>query len=91
MPVTHVEILGRVQGVGFRWFARELARTLDLAGWVMNREDGAVELAVTGDEEKVRQFLDALERGPVGSQVESVRPLPIPGTATLTRPFTILR
>lgn len=91
MPVAHVEIVGRVQGVGFRWFARELAHRLDLAGWVLNREDGAVEIAVTGDEHNVRQFLEALERGPAGAHVDKIRSLPAHGIGQLNRPFSVLR
>ena len=45
----HVVVRGRVQGVGFRWFVREAARALGLAGWVRNRPDGSVEVAAEGD------------------------------------------
>ena len=41
METIHLEVSGRVQGVGFRWFVVEKARELRLAGWVKNRPDGA--------------------------------------------------
>ena len=40
---------GEVQGVGFRWYVREQARALAIAGWVRNEPDGAVVLVASGD------------------------------------------
>jgi acylphosphatase len=51
---------GNVQGVGFRWSVRNIAKGFDLAGSVRNLRDGRVELLVTGDEEEVQAFLDAI-------------------------------
>ena len=44
-----VTVTGRVQGVGYRWFVRQLAARLGVTGWVRNRDDGAVELEAEGD------------------------------------------
>lgn len=73
MPAMHVVIAGRVQGVGFRWFARVAARRLELRGWVRNREDGSVEIAAEGPQEKLDQFRRQLSRGPDAAQVETIR------------------
>ena len=51
---------GNVQGVGFRWSVRNLAKGFDLTGSVRNLRDGRVELQVSGDEQEVRAFLEAI-------------------------------
>ncbi|MEO8578081.1 MAG: acylphosphatase [Gemmatimonadales bacterium] len=75
MPAAHFEVTGRVQGVGFRWFVRVAARRLQLAGWVMNRRDGSVEIAAEGPQEKLDQLRRQLARGPDGAFVEAVKDL----------------
>jgi acylphosphatase len=91
MPTVHVEISGRVQGVGFRWFVRENARALKLRGWVKNRPDGAVEVAAGGDPAPIRKFRALLDKGPDGARVERIRELEPIEDATLEEPFTIVR
>ncbi len=68
-----VRVIGRVQGVGFRYFTHELARRLGLVGYVMNLRDGAVRLYVEGPRETLEQFLTALKKGPDGARVREVR------------------
>ena len=51
---------GNVQGVGFRWSVRNIAKGFDVTGSVRNLRDGRVELLVTGDDEEVQAFLDAI-------------------------------
>lgn len=87
---VHLVVSGRVQGVGFRWFVRETAIELDLAGWVRNRPDGSVEIAADGDDERVARFRDALEQGPAHAHVASVDEVPSDGRE-LRRPFEIAR
>jgi acylphosphatase len=60
---------GRVQGVGFRFTVRHIAKGFDLTGWVRNLSDGRVELQVSGDEEEVRAFLDQIARGELHSLI----------------------
>ena len=69
---VRVRVLGRVQGVGYRWFAARAARGLDLAGWVRNGMDGVVELAVAGPAGSVEQLLVELRRGPAQAVVRAV-------------------
>ena len=72
MAAVHLRIVGQVQGVGFRWFARVNARRLQLAGWVMNRPDGSVEVAASGRDEKLEEFRKLVSRGPDGAIVSDV-------------------
>lgn len=51
---------GRVQGVGFRWTVRHLAKGFDVTGWVRNLIDSRVEMQVTGEEAEVRAFIEAI-------------------------------
>lgn len=72
LRVCHAIVQGRVQGVGFRWFARERARRLGLRGWVQNRVDGSVEIQASGPSAAVAQFLVDLSVGPKGASVSAV-------------------
>jgi acylphosphatase len=90
----HVRVTGRVQGVGFRWFVRERADALGLAGWVKNRSDGSVELLVSGDVNAAEQFLAAVRRGPPHARVDAVEPVSTPAANAadhLPRPFAVVR
>ena len=49
---------GHVQGVGFRFTVRHIAKGFDVTGWVRNLPDGRVELQATGEEDEVRAFVD---------------------------------
>ncbi|WP_319580321.1 acylphosphatase [uncultured Methanospirillum sp.] len=51
---------GRVQGVGYRMFVRDLAAMFHLNGWVKNHADGTVEAVIEGEEEVVREMIDAM-------------------------------
>lgn len=71
-------ISGRVQGVGFRYFAEDLALAENLTGYVRNLPDGRVEAVAEGDEESVLRFERAIHRGPRGAIVERVNAETIP-------------
>ena len=62
---------GLVQGVGFRWSAARLARSLGVAGWVRNLPDGRVEIEAHGAPEALDRFVSRLESGMPG-RVDSV-------------------
>jgi len=63
---------GRVQGVGFRYFAQDAARREGLHGYATNRDDGSVEVLAEGEAESLDRFELALRRGPSRSRVENV-------------------
>ena len=65
-------ISGRVQGVGFRWFAHDAARREGVTGWVRNLPDGRVEAHVEGEDEAVTRVERALRSGPPGARVQTV-------------------
>ena len=65
-------IAGRVQGVGFRFFAREAAVREGLRGFVRNLEDGRVEVQAEGDQAALERFERALHQGPPGAEILDV-------------------
>lgn len=79
---------GNVQGIGFRWSVKQIAKGFDVTGWVKNLPDGRVELQVGGEEEEVRAFLEAIGQSELRAHIrkknESVLPQPPP-----TRGFEI--
>jgi acylphosphatase len=83
-------LYGRVQGVGFRVFARRAASRLGLAGYVRNRMDGGVEVEADGEDTDVRRWRAIVETGPPGSSVTRVEDVP-PGDDPLPLPFEIRR
>ena len=64
--------MGRVQGVGFRYFVWREAESLGLDGWVRNRADGTVETLALGSVHDLDRFQNRLEEGPRWSRVTSV-------------------
>lgn len=57
----HIFFYGRVQGVGFRYYAVQKANQLGLTGWVKNLYDGSVEMEVEGQEELIDQLIIFLQ------------------------------
>ena len=77
-PLTRrlITVVGRVQGVGFRWFAKELAESLGLSGWVRNREDATVELEVEGSTASLDEFERHLRVGNPSAIVNKILAVP---------------
>ena len=72
MRSARLRITGRVQGVGYRAWALQMASRLGLRGWVRNRSDGSVEALATGDDDAVARMIEACREGPVGARVSDV-------------------
>ncbi len=68
----YLKIFGRVQGVGFRYYAREEAQNLGLLGWMKNASGGTVEGEIEGEEKSLEEFLKWAKGGPRGAKVEKV-------------------
>ena len=68
----HFRVRGRVQGVGYRYFARENALRLGVCGYVRNLPGGDVEVHAEAEPEVLDRFLVELKRGPAFSGVADV-------------------
>ena len=69
----HVVVTGVVQMVGYRWFAINSAKDLELTWWVKNLDDGSVEINAFGNKSMLEEFVKQLNVGPKFSNVSDVR------------------
>jgi acylphosphatase len=69
-------IEGRVQGVGYRYWAVGQAAARGLDGWVRNLPDGTVEALVSGPSDAVDTMIDACRKGPALASVSAIREFP---------------
>ena len=65
-------VRGRVQGVGYRYFAQKSASALGLTGYARNLDDGRVEVYAVGPEDKLSQLAGMLHKGPAWADVRGV-------------------
>ena len=91
MAAIHLRVVGKVQGVGFRWFVREKAIELGVSGWVKNGSSGDVEVAASGAEANLALLESAVGRGPAGASVRHVERIRPPAAVTYPSPFRIER
>jgi acylphosphatase len=78
MTARHVFYEGRVQGVGFRWTTKNIARGYEVTGWVRNLPDGRVEMQVCGETEEVEAFLEAIAESDLKGHIKKVDTRAIP-------------
>jgi len=69
---VQARVSGRVQGVGFRYYAAHVAQGMGLTGSVRNTPEGGVEAVAEGEEAKLHEFLVALHHGPHAAEVTEV-------------------
>lgn len=67
-----ITVKGRVQGVGFRFFANSHAIICGLTGWVKNLDDGSVAMEVQGPASKIDAFLQTIQEGNRFIRVDSI-------------------
>ncbi len=70
---AHLSIDGLVQGVSYRYYTRQMAESLGVAGWVRNTFDGRVEATVEGEEADVNRLIEWCRSGPPAAEVEDVK------------------
>lgn len=68
----HLVLQGKVQGVGFRYFALMRARALGLSGYTRNLDDGTVEVYAEGERAALEEFARVLQEGPESARVDRV-------------------
>ena len=74
MDCKRVIFEGRVQGVGFRYTVKDLARGFDVTGWVKNLPDGSVEMQAMGQADELAGFIrEIVEESPVAHHIKSHR------------------
>jgi acylphosphatase len=78
VPSYRFQVSGRVQGVGFRYFARQRADRLGVAGFARNLPDGSVEVFAEGEPAALAAFEDALREGPSFAEVSGLTRAEIP-------------
>lgn len=70
-------ITGRVQGVGFRFFALRAAQALGICGYAKNQVNGSVKVIAQGESAALQLFIKTLHNGPVRSKVENLYKTPL--------------
>jgi len=87
--IKRYQVVGRVQGVGFRAFTLRRAQKIGVDGWVRNLADGTVEALAEGSEREHAEFEMSLREGPRFSSVQLVLVVDLPDSPPLARGFTI--
>jgi acylphosphatase len=72
VPAFRYTVTGRVQGVGYRYFALRQAEALGVTGFARNRPDGSVEVVAEGSEDVLAQLEETLREGPAFCTVTGV-------------------
>ena len=69
----HLVITGKVQGVGFRYWMKNLAINNNINGWVKNKMSGDVEALIIGEEKDVRKLIKLCEIGPSSATIQNIQ------------------
>lgn len=78
--IAYIQVFyeGKVQGVGFRYTVRQIAKGFDITGAVWNLRDGRVELQATGEEDEVRAFLETIAQSELRAHIKEHSETPLP-------------
>ena len=77
MIATQVFYEGHVQGVGFRYSVKQVAKGFDVIGWVRNLADGRVELQAAGEPSELAAFLDAIRNSHLRAHIKKEMETPL--------------
>ena len=69
---AEIKIEGRVQGVGYRYFAHQRALEFNLKGYTKNQRDGSVLVVAEGNKTDIETFIDWLKQGPPLARVDHI-------------------
>lgn len=72
MKRVHLIISGRVQGVGFRFYTRDIAMETGVKGWVKNLKNGSVEAVAEGSPAEIKEFLKRIKEGYLGRNISHI-------------------
>jgi len=79
----HLRIHGKVQGVGYRFYATRVARRMGLKGWIQNNRDGSVEALVEGEKKAIDEWVEEIREGPRYAEVIKIDAVSKDFTGTL--------
>ena len=77
MRAVQIFYEGNVQGVGFRWSVKQIAKGYDVRGFVRNLPDGRVELQASGEPDEVRAFVDAIGESELHAHIRKTIETPL--------------
>ena len=69
----HLVISGKVQGVGFRYWIKNLAINNNISGWVKNKLSGDVEALIIGQEKEVQKIIKQCKIGPGSATIQNIQ------------------
>ena len=77
MPSTQVFFAGNVQGVGFRYTVKQLAKGFDVTGWVKNLGDGRVQLQASGEPSELAAFIESIAQSELRAHIKEQTETPL--------------
>jgi acylphosphatase len=78
MKAVTINVYGRVQGVGFRYYTEREARRLGISGYVQNKPDGSVYIEAEGEDKAVEAFIEWCRTGPDYARVRKIEVSELP-------------
>ena len=77
MAATQIFYAGHVQGVGFRYSVKQIAKGFDVTGWIRNLPDGRVELQANGEPRELAAFIEAIATSELRAHIKEQTEVPL--------------